>query len=124
MKLLVLGGTVFLGRHVVAAAVTAGHDVTVFHRGHTPAPAASDTLTVLNGDRDGDVSAIAARAFDAVIDCSGYTPAQMRRTGEALADRVGHYLFVSSRVVYRDLPPGRGSRHGSPCARSPRTRLA
>jgi len=114
MRLLVLGGTVFLGRHVVAAASAAGHDVTIFHRGITAAPASTARVTVLHGDRDGDVSALAGHAFDAVIDCSGYTPAQLRRTGEALAGRVGHYLFVSSRSVYRAVPPGVDVGDGAP----------
>lgn len=106
MKLLVLGGTVFLGRHVVAAASAAGHDVTIFHRGVSGMPPFDGAVAALRGDRDGDVSALADRSFDAVIDCSGYTPAQLRRSGEALAGRVGHYLFVSSRSVYRAFPPG------------------
>ena len=114
MKLLVLGGTVFLGRHVVAAACAAGHDVTIFHRGLSGAPDPTLAVEVLRGDRDGDVSALADRSFDAVIDCSGYTPAQMRRVGEALGDRVGHYLFVSSRSVYRDFPPGVDVGDGAP----------
>lgn len=111
MKLLVLGGTVFLGRHVVAAALASGHDVTIFHRGTSAAPT---RVEALHGDRDGDVSALAKRSFDAVIDCSGYTPAQMRRTGEALAGRVGHYLFVSTRSVYRSFPPGVDVGDGAP----------
>ena len=114
MKLLVLGGTVFLGRHVVAAACAAGHDVTIFHRGVSGAPDATLPVAVLHGDRDGDVSALAGRSFDAVIDCSGYTPAQMRRTGEALGERVGHYLFVSSRSVYQSFPPGVDVGDGAP----------
>ena len=112
MQLLVLGGTVFLGRHVVAAALAAGHAVTIFHRGVSP-PGVVDRVEVLHGDRDGDVSALAGRRFDAVIDCSGYTAAQLRRTGDVLADRVGHYLFVSSRSVYRDLGPGVASGPGA-----------
>ena len=114
MKLLVLGGTVFLGRHVVAAACAAGHDVTIFHRGVSGAADPVLPVEVLRGDRDGDVSALAGRSFDAVIDCSGYTPAQLRRTGDALADRVGHYLFVSSRSVYCSFPPGVDVGDGAP----------
>ena len=103
MNLLVLGGTVFVGRHVVASALAAGHTVTIFHRGRQAGPAL-DGVERLIGDRDGDVSALAGRSFDAVIDCSGYTPAQMHLAGAALAGRVGHYLFVSSRSVYRRFP--------------------
>lgn len=114
MKLLVLGGTVFLGRHVVAAASAAGHDVTLFHRGVSGGVDPTLAVETLRGDRDGDVSALADRSFDGVIDCSGYTPAQMRRTGDLLVDRVGHYLFVSSRSVYRAFPPGTDVGDGAP----------
>ena len=101
MNLLVLGGTVFVGRHVVAAALSAGHAVTIFHRGLSGG--APDGVAVLHGDRDGDLSALDGHRFDAVIDCSGYTPAQLAGSGAALA-AVDHYLFVSSRSVYRRFP--------------------
>ena len=104
MKLLVLGGTVFLGRHVVDAALDAGHRVTTFNRGLSPAPGVAGVERLV-GDRDGDLAALADRSFDAVLDCSGYTPDQLRRSGACLAGRVGHYLFVSSRSVYRALGP-------------------
>ncbi len=107
MRLLVLGGTVFLGRHVVAAAQAAGHAITIFHRGLSRA-AMPATIEVLHGDRDSDVDALEGRDFDAAIDCSGYTPQQMTRVADALARRVGHYLFVSSRSVYRRFEPDRG----------------
>ena len=84
MKLLVLGGTVFLGRHVVAQALAAGHEVTLLHRGRRGVglfPAAR----ALIGDRDGDLSALDGLHFDAVIDCSGYTDAQLSRSTAALA---------------------------------------
>lgn len=105
MKLLVLGGTVFVGRHVVAAALAAGHAVTIFHRGVSRGDF-GDRVETLHGDRDGDVSVLEGRRFDAVIDCSGYTPAQLTRTGEALAAHVANYLFISSRSVYRSFAPG------------------
>jgi len=104
MKLLVLGGTVFLGRHVVAQALDAGHEVTLLHRGRRGVglfPAAR----ALIGDRDGDLSALAGQAFDAVIDCSGYTAAQIERGTALLAD-VPRYLFVSSISVGAAFPPG------------------
>ena len=113
MHLLVLGGTVFLGRNVVAAALAAGHAVTIFHRG-VSALAADERIEVLHGDRDGDVGALAGRRFDAVVDCSGYTADQLRRSGDVLRDHVAHYLFVSSRSVYRDLGAGVASGPGAP----------
>ncbi|HPG79301.1 MAG TPA: NAD-dependent epimerase/dehydratase family protein [Piscinibacter sp.] len=104
MKLLVLGGTVFLGRHVVAQALAAGHEVTLLHRGRRGVglfPAAR----ALIGDRDGDLSALDGLQFDAVIDCSGYTDAQLSRSTAALA-AVPRYLFVSSISVVAAFPPG------------------
>lgn len=104
MNLLVLGGTRFLGRHIVEAARAAGHDVTIFHRGHHVL-AAPDAVTVLHGDRNGNCRALAGRAFDAVIDTSAYEPAHIDRVYEALAS-VGHYTLVSTISVYAACPPG------------------
>jgi nucleoside-diphosphate-sugar epimerase len=101
MRLLVLGGTVFLGRHVVDAALARGHDVTVFTRGVHPAPAGAAHLT---GDRAGDVSALADGEWDAVIDTSGYEATHVGRLAQQLAGRVGHYVFVSTCNVYPGWP--------------------
>jgi 2'-hydroxyisoflavone reductase len=120
MKLLVLGGTVFVGRHLVEAALVQGHQVTLLNRGRR-SPGLFPDAEHLIGDRDGDLSALRGRRFDAVIDCSGYTPAQMRSTlnafgvptgyesgpGPALAQAVGHYVFISSVSAYACFPPGR-----------------
>jgi hypothetical protein len=76
MKLLVFGGTVFLGRHVVDAALAAGCEVTLLNRGNHVVRFAQP-VEQLQGDRDGDLSALVGRYFDAVIDCSGYTPEQL-----------------------------------------------
>jgi 2'-hydroxyisoflavone reductase len=113
MRLLILGGTAFLGRHVVAAACDAGHAVAVFNRGIT-GPAPPDGVERLVGDRDGDLAALAQRRFDAVIDCSGYTPQQLSASGKALADGIAHYVFVSTRSVYRSLAPDARAQAGSP----------
>ncbi|MFT3957276.1 MAG: NAD-dependent epimerase/dehydratase family protein [Piscinibacter sp.] len=105
MKLLVLGGTVFLGRHVVAQALARGDEVTLLHRGRRGTdlfPAARRLI----GDRDGDLSALAGQDFDAVIDCSGYSAAQIERSTALLA-AVPQYLFVSSISVGAAFPPGR-----------------
>jgi 2'-hydroxyisoflavone reductase len=101
MRILVLGGTQFLGRHVVDAALRHGHDVTMFNRGQTR-PELFPDVEKLRGDRDGDLGALAGQAFDAVVDTSGYVPRIMRATLDALED-VGHYTFVSSVSVYADL---------------------
>ena len=103
MRMLVLGGTRFVGLHIVQEALRRGHDVTVFHRGRTPAP---DGAHALIGDRDGDLSALDEGSWDAVVDVSGYLPRQVRSAAERLQGRVGRYLFISSCAVYaeRDRP--------------------
>lgn len=104
MKLLVLGGTVFLGRHVVAQAIARGDQVTLLHRGRRGVGLFPSARTLI-GDRDGDLSALAGQDFDAVIDCSGYTAAQLERSAAMLSD-VPQYLFVSSISVGAAFPPG------------------
>ena len=105
MQILVLGGTQFLGRHVVEEALSRGHDVTMFNRGRTR-PELFPGVEKLRGDRDGDLEALAGRSFDAVVDTSGYVPRLVSATLDALGD-VGHYTFVSTVSVYADLsePP-------------------
>jgi 2'-hydroxyisoflavone reductase len=105
MRILILGGTQFLGRHTVDAALARGHDVTLFNRGKTRSELFPD-VEKLRGDRDGDLDALRDRSFDAVVDTSGYVPRIVRETIEALGD-VGHYTFVSTISVYADVsaPP-------------------
>jgi 2'-hydroxyisoflavone reductase len=100
MHVLILGGTVFLGRHVVEASLARGHDVTLFNRGQTR-PELFPKLEKLRGDRDGDLGALVGRSFDAVVDTSGYVPRIVRATVDALSD-VGHYTFVSTMSVYTE----------------------
>ena len=104
MRILVLGGTKFLGRAFVQAALARGHDLTLFNRGETNADLFPEAEK-LRGDRSVDLSALAGRAFDAVVDPSGYVPAVVRASAELLGD-CGHYLFVSSVSVYADLSVG------------------
>jgi 2'-hydroxyisoflavone reductase len=101
MRLLILGGTRFLGRHAAAAALARGWDVTLFNRGIEDAQAFPEAEH-LRGDRDGDLSALAGREWDAVIDTSGYVPRVVRASAEALEGSVGRYVFVSSASVYAD----------------------
>ena len=109
MRILVLGGTQFLGRHVVDAALARGHELTLFNRG-TTRPELFPDVEKLRGDRDGDLGALQGRNFDAVVDTSGYVPRIVRETLDALGE-VGHYTFVSSVSVYATLatPPTESS---------------
>lgn len=101
LKLLILGGTVYLGRHAVSAALERGHEVTLFHRGRSN-PDLFPEAERLIGDRAADLGRLAGRRWDAVIDTSGYLPSVVRASGAALAGTVGHYLFVSTISVYAD----------------------
>jgi 2'-hydroxyisoflavone reductase len=106
VKLLVLGGTKFVGRAVVEGALERGHEVTLFNRGVTD-PALFPEAEHLRGDRDGDLSALEGRTWDAVVDPSGYVPRVVRASAELLDGAVDHYVFVSSISVYREpLVPG------------------
>jgi len=102
VRLLVLGGTKFLGRHAVEAALTAGHEVTTFTRGQTN-PELFPDVEHLHGDRDGDLGALAGRTWDGVVDTSGYVPRVVRQSAELLRDAVGRYVFVSSISAYGDF---------------------
>lgn len=106
MNILILGGTLYLGRHMVDAALARGHTVTLFNRGRTQ-PNLYPQVEKLIGDRDGDLSALDGRTWDAVIDTSGYVPRIVRRTAEALRGKIGYYSFVSSMSVYDDFTANR-----------------
>ena len=106
MKLLILGGTKFLGRAVVDTALASGHDVTLFNRGQTN-PQLFSGIEKLRGDRNGDLSALRDRRWDVAVDPSGYVPRVVRASAELLQSAVGHYVFVSSISVYAEpVPPG------------------
>ncbi len=104
MRLLVIGGTRFVGRHLVEAALAAGHDVTLVHRFATDLfPSARHVLA----DRDDDLSALADGEWHATVDVCAYLPGQVRSLAAALGDRGGHQVLVSSVSVYAELPgPG------------------
>src|SRR5207302_3969738 len=101
MKLLILGGTKFLGRHLVASALARGDEVTLFNRGQHN-PEIFPKVEKLRGERDGGLTALQGRRWDAVIDTSGYVPRVVRASAELLADAVEHYTFISSISVYAD----------------------
>lgn len=102
MKILVLGGRKFLGKHFVIAAQKAGHEIVLFNRGQSNADLFPDLETIL-GDRDGGIGAIGDRRFDAVVDTCGYVPRIVKQSAEYFADRADYYLFVSSISVYDDF---------------------
>src|SRR5438128_1633835 len=111
MRLLVLGGTRFLGRHVAAAALERGHDVATFTRGVSGAP--PEGARALHGDRD-DAAAL-PKALDGwapelVVDTSGQTRAAARNAAAVFSSADGRalhgYAFVSSLNAYRNWPPG------------------
>ena len=91
MRILVLGGTLFVGRAFVEAAVDRGHEVTLFHRGRTN-PELFPELEHVLGDREESLAAVAGRSFDAVVDPSGYVPRVVRAAAEAIA--ADRYLWT------------------------------
>ena len=100
MKILVLGGTQFLGKHIVLAALASGHEVTLFNRGKTN-PELFGELEKLVGDRmAGDLSALEGRSWDAVIDPSGYVPRVVKDSAEQI--NADHYTFISTLSIYSD----------------------
>ncbi|HUS62292.1 MAG TPA: NAD-dependent epimerase/dehydratase family protein [Acidimicrobiales bacterium] len=102
MNVLMLGGTMFLGRHLVEVALDAGHNVTLFNRGQTNADLYPEVRR-LRGDRSsGDYGSLAGERFDAVVDTCGYFPRAVEQAIDALDGRIGHYTFVSSVSAYRD----------------------
>lgn len=102
MKLLILGGTIFLGPHLVEMALAHGHEVTLFNRGQHH-PDLFPEAEKLRGDRDGNLDALRGRRWDAVIDTCGYVPRIARASAEVLANAVDHYTFISTISVYEYL---------------------
>src|SRR5437762_4963979 len=101
MKLLILGGTKFLGRHLVGAALARGDDVTLFNRGLHNTEIFPE-VEKLRGERDGGLDALRGRAWDAVVDTCGYVPRVVRASAELLAGSVEHYTFISSISAYAE----------------------
>lgn len=102
MKVLVLGGTKFLGRAIVEELLNQGHEVTLFHRGQTN-PDLFPEVEKLIGNRDGDLKVLKGRSWDAVIDPSGYIPRVVKESCSLLADFTDHYTFISSISVYESF---------------------
>jgi 2'-hydroxyisoflavone reductase len=101
IRLLILGGTGFLGPHVVEFARQRGHTLTLFNRGKTN-PHLFPDIEKLHGDRKGDLKSLEGRKWDAVLDNSGYVPRYVRASAELLRDNIRHYVFISTISVYAD----------------------
>lgn len=102
MKLLIIGGTRFVGRHLVDDALQRGYDVTLFNRGQSN-PDLFPQVQTLVGDRDGGLDVLAGRSWDVVIDTCGYVPRIVRAAAEFLAPAVQRYIFISTISVYADF---------------------
>ena len=110
LRVLVLGGTGYIGPAIVEVARAHGHTVTLFNRGKSH-PEMFPDVEQLRGDRDGHLEALRGRTWDAVIDDAGYVPRVVRQSAELLAPSVGRYLVVSTISVYSDeKTPGQDER--------------
>jgi 2'-hydroxyisoflavone reductase len=102
MNILILGGTIFLGKHIVAEALRRGHEVTMFNRGkHNPG--LFPEVEKVRGDRLTDLALLTGRRFDAVVDTCGYFPRAVKISAEFFKSTVPHYTFISSISVYKDF---------------------
>ncbi|HET9893558.1 MAG TPA: NAD-dependent epimerase/dehydratase family protein [Streptosporangiaceae bacterium] len=120
MRLLIIGGTAFVGRYIAEAALADGHEVTLFNRGRTN-PDLFPRATHLTGDRNDDLSALAGREWDATIDVCAYFPRQVHELARTLGaqgghtGRGGHHIYVSSMSAYK-TPVARGFTEDAPLA--------
>ena len=100
MKLLIIGGTRFVGRHLVTAALERGHEITLFNRGNH---SSETNVEMIHGDRHTDIGKLSGRQWDAVIDTCGMLPNAVRAAAEVLSDAVDRYIFISSQNAYADV---------------------
>jgi 2'-hydroxyisoflavone reductase len=98
---LIIGGTKFLGRHLIDSLLAGGHEVALFNRGKHPAEGLPD-IEVVHGDRNTDLSKLKGRKWSAVIDTCGYLPDTVRKSAEFFADAAETYVFISSMSCYAD----------------------
>src|SRR5215831_15688534 len=117
MRILVVGGSRFVGRYFVAQAVAAGHEVTLFHRGRTGGELFPD-LEHRIGDRDSDLAALTSGRWDATVDACAYVPRQVHALADVLGDRGGQHLLVSTTAVYA-APSGPGIAEDAPLIELP-----
>jgi len=101
MNILIIGGTRFLGRHLVESALARGHQVTLFNRGKSN-PNLFPNVETIQGDREHDMAKLSGRTWDAVIDTCGYFPRIVRLSASSLERSVGRYVFISSISAFAD----------------------
>ena len=99
MNILIIGGTKFVGRALVDAALARGHQLTLFNRGRTN-PDLYPNVEIIQGDRDGQLNLLGDRSWDAVIDTCGYVPRVVGASAAALREKLGLYVFISTISVY------------------------
>jgi 2'-hydroxyisoflavone reductase len=112
LKILVIGGTSFVGRYLVEAAQTNGHEVVLFNRGKTN-PGIFEDLRHIQGDRKTDAHVLGNEDWDAVIDTCGYTPSDLIPVVEAIKDKTKAYMFISTISVYDNYKNGRPTEDSS-----------
>ena len=100
MKILIIGGTKFLGRHLIDAALENKHEVTLFNRGKKYSEEEIADVEQIHGDRNSDLEKLSDRIWDACIDTCGYLPQTVKASAEFLANQVNQYVFISSASVY------------------------
>ena len=115
MNLLIIGGTRFVGRHLVEYALAHGHSITLFNRGQSN-PDLFPQVEQLRGDRAIDLSLLQDRSRDVVIDTCGYVPRVVRLSAQALVGHIDRYVFISTVSVYAEDNP-RGMAEDSPLAK-------
>lgn len=101
MKILIIGGTKFLGRHLLDAALENNHEVTLFNRGKKYSDEEIPSVEEVHGDRNFELEKLSGRKFDAVIDTCGYLPQTVKKSAEFFADKANQYVFISSGSVYQ-----------------------
>jgi len=120
MRILIIGGTRFVGRHLVESALVRGHEVTLFNRGKSN-PDLFPRLETILGDREKDLDKLKGRIWDAVIDVAGYVPRIVRLSAEGLKGSVSRYVFISSLSVYDDASFKKiGINESDPVAKMPK----
>jgi 2'-hydroxyisoflavone reductase len=102
VRILIIGGTRFVGRHLVAAALARNHEVTLFNRGRSN-PGLFPQVETITGDREKDLDRLAGRIWDTAVDVVGYVPRLVRLSAEVLKENASRYVFISSISVYADF---------------------